>query len=425
MSLNGRRLWTAVGAALALVAGIATASNAQDETVASPVASPELAAAEAVNLAGGWVGTWQAAPAAAVANTDGGYVNYAIRNIVHTSIGGQSARIRLANTFSNKPVLMGHVTLAVAESGSGPAAVRGTMRDVTFGGAKSITIPAGAEVLSDPVNLRVPADADLLVTTYTPEPSGPVTHHPLAQQTSYYTQDGDRAAEESGASFTQRTSVWHYVSGVDVRGTAAAGAVVTLGDSITDGADSTPGANHRWPDYLADRLLAQPGPRQLGVLNAGISGNRLLLDGGGFGPNALSRLDRDVLTATGARTVIVLEGINDIQQDPHQTDPQQIIAALRQVVAQAHARGLRVLGGTITPFQGWRVWDETLEATRQAVNEFIRTGGVFDGVVDFDATIRDPKNPLVMRAEFDSGDHLHPNDAGYQAMANAINLRQL
>ncbi len=161
------------------------------------------------------------------------------------------------------------------------------------------------------------------------------------------------------------------------------------------------------------------------MLNAGISGNRLLLDGGGFGPNALSRLDRDVLTATGARTVIVLEGINDIQQDPHQTDPQQIIAALRQVVAQAHARGLRVLGGTITPFQGWRVWDETLEATRQAVNEFIRTGGVFDGVVDFDATIRDPKNPLVMRAEFDSGDHLHPNDAGYQAMANAINLRQL
>jgi lysophospholipase L1-like esterase len=299
------------------------------------------------------------------------------------------------------------------------------MRNLTFGGSARITVPAGGEVLSDPAFLRVPDDADLLVTTYVPTPSGPVTYHPAATQNSFFTRNGDFAAEESGASYNEQTSVWHYVSGVDVQGSMAPGSVATLGDSITDGVGSPTGANHRWPDYLADRLLASP--RKLGIVNAGISGNRLLLDipGHGFGRNALARVDNDVLSLGTVQTMIVMLGINDIQQSPHQTDPAQIIAAHRQLIAQARARGIRVLGATLTPFKGWQVYDQTLENTRLAVNEFIRTSGAYDGVVDFDAAIRDPQDPLRMLPAYDSGDHLHPGDAGYKAMAAAVNLGQL
>lgn len=208
-----------------------------------------------------------------------------------------------------------------------------------------------------------------------------------------------------------------------MQGALANGSVVTLGDSITDGVGSTVGTNRRWPDVLADRLKASQ--RRLGVLNAGISGNRLLLDGTDFGRNALARLDEDVLSLGGVRTLIVLEGINDIQQSPNQTDPEQIINAYKQIIAQAKARGIRVIGGTITPFKGWRVWNETLEATRQSVNTFIRTSGAFDGVVDFDAAIRDSQDPLRMKPEFDTGDHLHPNDAGLRAMGEAVPLALL
>jgi lysophospholipase L1-like esterase len=275
-------------------------------------------------------------------------------------------------------------------------------------------------VVSDQVSLRVPRDGDLLVSTYTPVASGPVTYHGLAAQTSFFTRAGDFALEASGASYGERTSVWHYVTGVDVRGSGAAGTVVAFGDSITDGAGATSGANRRWPDLLADRLRGR-----LGVVNSGISGNRMLLDGGGFGINALARFNSDVLAKSGVRSVILLEGINDIQQSPHQTDPEAIIAAYRQFVLQAHAQGVRVVGGTVLPFKGWQVYDPTLEATRQALNAFIRTGGVFDAVVDFDAVMRSSGDPLVLRAEYDSGDHLHPNDAGYQAMANAVDLGKL
>ncbi|MET1072092.1 MAG: SGNH/GDSL hydrolase family protein [Umezawaea sp.] len=365
----------------------------------------------------GWVGTWGGAAAAGVGN---GYVNYSIRNIVHTSVGGSAVRVRLSNRFSPQPVLMGHVSIAVSARAGYPEAVAGSMRELTFGGSPTITIPAGADVLSDQVSLRVPRDGDLLVTTYTPSPSGPVTYHGLATQTSFFTRNGDFAMETSGASYNEQTTAWHYVTGIDVRGSAAGGTVVAFGDSITDGAGATSGANKRWPDLLADRLGGR-----LGVVNSGISGNRLLLDGGGAGVNALARFDHDVLAETGVRSVILLEGINDIQQNPHQTDPAPLITAYRQFIAQAHSHGIRVLGGTVLPFKGWQVYDPTLEATRQALNDFIRTGGAFDAVVDFDTAMRDPSDPLRMRPEYDSGDHLHPNDAGYQAMANAVNLGKL
>jgi lysophospholipase L1-like esterase len=370
---------------------------------------------------GGWVGTWAASPGTGVAGTDNGYPNFSIRNVVHTSVGGSKARVRLSNTFGKTPLTLGHVTIAVAQSGTSPAAKPGTMRTVTFGGQRSTVVPAAAEVLSDPVHLAVPRDSDLLITTYTPTPSGPVTYHSLATQTSFFTRDGDFADQESGAAFTEQTGVWHYVSGVDVQSTAP-GSVAILGDSITDGAGSTVNANNRWPDLLSDRLRGR-----LGVLNAGISGNRLLLDvpGSAFGRNALARLADDVLSQGDVRTLIVLEGINDIQQTPHQTDPAMIISAYRQVIAQAKARGVRVIGATILPFKGWRVWDETLEATRVAVNDFIRNSHEFDAVIDFDRVMRDPADPQRMLAAYDSGDHLHPGDAGYRAMAAAVDLSLL
>ncbi len=407
----GMRRFLAVGTAvLAGLAILTTSGGANPESAVPALAQQSV---------GGWAGTWAAAPASGVPNTPDGYPGYSIRNVVHTSVGGGRARIHLSNAFGTSAVTFGHVTVAVEATGAD--AVPGTLRSLTFGGAPSVVVPNGAEVLSDPVGLRVPADAKLLVTTYVPTKSGPVTYHPAAAQTSYFTRAGDFTASESGAPYTEQTSVWHYVSGVDVQGGAEA-TVVTLGDSITDGVGSTSGANHRWPDYLADRLHGR-----FGVQNAGISANRLLLDvpGSGAGQNALSRFDRDVLGVGGVRTLIVLEGINDIQQDPHQTDPDAITSAYRQLVAQAHARGIRVLGGTLTPFKGWGVYDDTLEATRTAVNRFIRTSNVFDAVVDFDAAVRDPADPLRMLPAYDSGDHLHPGDAGYERMAAAVRLDRL
>jgi len=405
------RRFLAVSAAVLTGFGLLTTSGSANPESAVPVL--------AEHSVGGWTGTWAAAPAAGVSNTPDGYPGYSIRNVVHTSVGGGRARIHLSNAFGSTALTFGHVTVAV--QAGGPDAVPGTLRSLTFGGAPGAVVPNGAEVLSDPVNLRIPADANLLVTTYVPTKSGPVTYHPAASQTSYFTRAGDFTASESGAPYTEQTSVWHYVSGVDVQGSAEA-TVVTLGDSITDGVGSTAGANHRWPDYLADRLHGR-----FGVQNAGISANRLLLDvpGSGAGQNALPRFDRDVLGVGGVRTLILLEGINDIQQDPHQTDPNAITSAYRQLVAQAHARGIRVLGGTLTPFKGWGVYNETLEATRTAVNTFIRTSGVFDGVVDFDAAVRDPADPLRMLPAYDSGDHLHPGDAGYERMAAAVRLDRL
>jgi lysophospholipase L1-like esterase len=377
--------------------------------------------------AGDWVGTWQTAMARPAPNTDQGLANNSIRNVVHTSVGGNAARVRLSNVYGTAPVLMSNVTVAVATRPDAPDAVPGTMRQLTFGGAPSITIPVGGEVLSDPVRLDVPADGDLLVSVFTPQPSGSVTEHPRSYQTSFLTATGDHAADEPGSAYTQQIGAWYYVTGVEVRTREVRGAVVTFGDSITDGDHSTVSANVRWPDVLADRLAAQPGPTRLSVVNSGISANRILdsaAAGGIGGANVFARLDRDMFTTTGARTVIFLEGINDIGNLAH-PDPVAISDAMRQIVDRAHAQGLRVVGATITPFKGWRAYNDEREGVRQAVNQFIRTSGVFDAVADFDATVRDPADPRQIKPAYDSGDHLHPSDAGYHAMADAINLRVL
>ncbi|MEV4708019.1 SGNH/GDSL hydrolase family protein [Actinoplanes sp. NPDC049316] len=390
-----------------------------------------------------WTTAWATAPAAAVSGVEQGYAGYTIRNVVHTTAGGASVRIHLSNRFGTQPVLMGHVTVAVSAHAGGRrdgtidrsdgAARPGTLREVLFNGRASITVPAWAEVVSDPVRLRVPADHDLLVSTWTPRPSGTVTYHPAAMQDSFFSRGpADHAGDEAAAAFGETTRVWHYVNGVDVSG--GPGTVVALGDSITDGVTSTRGANRRWTDYLAARLAADPAP-DYGVANSGISGNRVLLDSNApdytiydtFGPSALARLDWDVLERAGARTVIVFEGVNDIQQTPHQTDPQEIIAGLAQISAQAKARGLRVVGATIMAWRGWNSWTPELEQVRVAVNAWIRAGGdgALDAVADFDAVTRDPADPQRLLPAYDSGDHLHPNDAGDAAMAAVVPLKKL
>lgn len=394
------------------------------------------------NGAAAWTTTWAAAPAAAVPGVGQGYAGHTFRNVVHPTVSGRRVRVHLSNRFGTAPLLLGHVTVALSAHTGGRgdglvdrsdgAARPGTVRHAVFGGRRVVTVPAGAQVITDPVDLTVTADEDLLVTVWTPEPSGTVTYHPAAQQDSFVARDGaDHAGDEGAAKFTGTSRMWHYVNAVDVAG--GPGTVVALGDSITDGVSSTWGANRRWTDHLARRLDAQQCVPRYGVANAGISGNRILLDGSApqpdpfsvFGRNALARLGWDVLDRSGARTVIVFEGINDIQQAPQQSDPERIIAGLGQLIEQSRARGLRVVGATILPWQGWVTWTPQREATRQAVNAWIRTGGAFDAVVDLDAATRDPAHPLRLLPLYDSGDHLHPNDAGNAAIADAVALSEL
>ncbi|WP_406120606.1 SGNH/GDSL hydrolase family protein [Streptomyces sp. NBC_00989] len=364
-----------------------------------------------------WTGTWEAAPSGTAPAQPGA----SFRNVVHLSVGGSATRVRLTNRLGTAPLRLDAVTVALREAG--PDAVPGSMRVATFDGARTVTIPAGEDLVSDPVPLAVTDAADLLVTVHTPDDSGPATYHRAAGQTNYRAPQGNRAADVDGSAYTATTTSWYYVTGVDVLDAPAAGSVVTLGDSLTDGNGSTRDANHRWPDRLAERLGTLPSYRRLGVLNAGISGNRLLRDD--VGPNALSRLDADALSRSGVRVLIVLEGINDIKGTPNATDPGAFESAYRTLVSRAHANGIRVIGATLTPYGGAGGFTAAREAVRQKVNGFIRGGGPFDGVVDFDAAVRDPEQPERIRPGYDCGDHLHFNDAGMRALADAVDLTAL
>ncbi|MER7412257.1 SGNH/GDSL hydrolase family protein [Streptomyces cacaoi] len=390
--------------------------------------APQARNSAAPASSGNWVGTWSASPAAAEPHTSDGFSNMSIRNVVHTSVGGTGARIQLSNLFGNRPLTISHATIALAAAPSNPTAAAGTMRRLTFGNKPTVTIPAGGEVTSDSVRLNVPHAADLLITTYSPTPSGPVTYHPYARQTSYVA-EGDRAEDTSGTAFNKQSPYWRYLSGVDVWSAETEGAVAVLGDSITDGITSSPGANRRWTDFLAERLRTERDAPRLSVLNGGISGNRVLVDGSKFspnnGPSALGRMNRDVLSRTGVKSVIIEMGLNDIIKPPRQRDPQKIVKGLRDLVRQAHARGLKVVGSTLTPFGGHRGYTPRMDAVRQGVNEQIRSGKVFDAYVDFDAALRDPAHPERLLAAYDSGDHLHPSDNGYRAMAQALDLKML
>ncbi len=339
-----------------------------------------------------------------------------IREVVRLSAAGTGLRVRLTNLFTGAPTAIGEVR--AARSGANGAAdnaiVPGTDRGVTFGGKTSFILAAHAGALSDPVDLPVGALQSLAVSIYVSRGTAPATPHLIGQQTATIV-PGDQTGAASLASGSVTTQSRYLLCGIEAVEPGGA-TIVTLGDSITDGLHATIDANRRWPDLLADRLQRTP-LRRLAVANEGIAGNRLLSNG--VGPAALSRLDRDVLSRPGLRFVTLLEGINDIGLGTTRDD---IVAAYRQIIARAHQRGVLVFGCTLTPFQGALYATEGGESTRAAVNEFIRHGRAFDGVIDFDAALRDPRDERALRPAYDSGDHLHPNDAGYAAMAQAVPL---
>ncbi|WP_043686874.1 SGNH/GDSL hydrolase family protein [Streptomyces xylophagus] len=382
--------------------------------VGQGTATAEAPARAAVDT---WTGTWEAAPS----GTATAHPGASFRNVVHLSVGGSATRVRLTNRLGTAPLRLDAVTVALRETGAD--AVPGSMRTATFNGSGTATIPAGEDLVTDVVPLAVPAGADLLVTVHTPDDSGPATYHRAAGQTNYRAPSGNWAADTDGSAYTTTTTSWYYVTGVDVLDAPAAGSVVTFGDSLTDGNGSTRDANHRWPDRLAERLNALPPYRRLGVLNAGISGNRLLRED--VGPSALARFDADALSRSGVRVVIVLEGINDIKGTPNATDPDAFEDAYRTLVTRAHAHGIRVIGATLTPYGGYSAYTAAREAVRQQINASLRAGGPFDAVVDFDAAVRDPAQPQRILPAYDSGDHLHFNDAGMRALADTVDLTAL
>lgn len=345
------------------------------------------------------------------------YVNRTLRQIVRTSIGGDRVRVRFSNEYGDRPLVIGAARVALRDSGS--SIVASSDREMLFGGRPSVTIRPGATVVSDPVSFTVPALRDLAITIFLPDSSRAATRHALGLQSNYVSRSGNFASTAALPTDTT-VAMWFFLSGVDVVNTAATGVIATIGNSITDGARSTANTNRRWPDILAERLLKSKEPPK-GVANAGISGNRVLTFGAG--PSALARLDRDVLMQPGVTHVIILEGINDIgnSQVTHMT-AEELIFGLRQLADRARERGLVVIGATLTPAGPRPAFTPAHEAIRAAVNNWIRTGGAFDAVIDFDAITRDPANPTQFLPAYDSGDHLHPGDAGYKAMGDAIDL---
>ncbi|SFT32958.1 Lysophospholipase L1 [Actinopolyspora lacussalsi subsp. righensis] len=398
---------------LAAVATTAPAATARSE--------PEPRAQE-------WVAAWAASPVRGsdLPGTDScpageGVDDATVRDAVFISSGGSEVRIRLSNVYGNAPLRIGHATVAVRSAGA--ASVPGTMRELRFGGNASTVIPAGEYRYSDPVELRVEALSTLLISVHLPETTGALTNHPFANQTNYLAQ-GDTAADPAGSEYSTMPC-WVVADAVDVRPSPRVeGTVVAFGDSITDTAATTYNANQRWPDHLARRLHARSGAT-LSVVNAGLGGNRLLAERPGqpyYGIAGVDRFAGDVLSQSGVRSVIVLEGVNDIG---YNATADGVIAGYERLIELAHARGVTVLGGTITPFKGSSVWTQQREDTRQRVNEWIRNSGRFDAVIDFAAATADPAAQLRLRPSYDGGDGLHPGDAGTAAMADAVDLDEL
>ncbi len=381
-----------------------------------------IAGTGAIAVAGAQSGTHDVATWGASADrVAGSLADQTVRDVVHTSVGGSGLRLSVSNAFGSQAVTFGRVF--VGRSAGAAAVQAGTNVEATFdGGSPSVTIPPGAEVLSDPLPGAYAARQNLTVSLALVGPSGTITGHNLATSTNYISTPGDHAAEEGGDAYTTAQAHWYFLDGLSVTDPAGVGTVATLGDSITDGFRSTVDANNRWPDVLARRLGQRNDQRTMGVMNEGISGNRLLTDGAGV--SAQARLDRDVLSKPGVETVILLEGINDIGGG-QATSPAQVIGAYRQLIARVHADGKCIIGATMTPFAGAGYYSDAKEVIREAANDFIRRSGEFDGVIDFDKATRDPDNPIVFLPQYDSGDHLHPNDAGYQAMGDAVKLNQL
>jgi lysophospholipase L1-like esterase len=387
-----------------------------------------------------WIGTWTASPQPvwgadffAPLNIPRSMWNQTVRQIAHVSIGGSRVRVVLSNEYGTHPLTIGAAHIAL--QGSGPSIVAGSDRALTFSGLATFTIPPGAPAVSDPVDLPLAPLSNVAVSLFLPEITPLTTFHWEGVQTAYIAAGNQTSDTEIKGAETTKARV--FLSEVEVNAPTDARAIVTFGNSITDGANSTPDANHRWPDFLAQRLQ-QDGNAHVAVLNEGISGDRVLRDR--MGVNALARFDRDVLDQPHADTVILMMGINDIgwpgtilvPKGEEAPSAEDVIFGYKQLIARAHAHNLRIIGATLTPFEDtfhgtplYGYYDEEKEKKRDAINAWIRTSGAFDGVIDFDAAARDPANPKHIRPEYDSGDHLHPQDTGYKAMADSIDLNLL
>ena len=429
-SSRGKRLAAILGGA-ALVLGAAAAVPAAASTGASQKPAPASS--------GGWVASWAASPMAGSTS----FSDQTVRNIVDTSVGGSSLRVQLSNTFGSAPLQVGAVSVGVVLNGS--QLLPGTSRTVTFGGKTSVTIPSGAQELSDPVSFNVQPETELAISVYLPDATGGATNHSDAQQNNY-TASGNHVSDSAPTAYTGVTGSWYFVDGLDVYSKSADGTVVAFGDSITDGYLSLTGASARWPNYLARRLDAISGDRAPGVVDEGISGNRILSDSTCYGVNALSRFERDSLSQPGVKAVILLEGINDIgfagMPDSGCSDPNnpnvtaaQIETGYKTFIAEAHAKGVRIYAGTLMPFMGsnsvYGGYFGTAhgEQLREQVNTWIQASHAFDGVIDFAKIMADPYNSQYINpaygansASASTGDALHPNDVGYEAMADAIPL---
>ena len=392
---------------------------------------------------GHWVSAWSAAVHAPLPFTDlpasPVFENQTIRMVVRPTMGGERLRVRLSNAFGTTATTIGAAHIALVSKGA--EIVPQSDRVLTFSGSSSIAIPPGAPVLSDPVDLKVPAFAELAISLYLPEKTSALSTHFWAQHETYISGPGNFTGQTDIPNPSMRTS-WYWLADVEVWASPQAAATVAFGDSITDGVGAKQGEYSDWPDDLANRLASGQGAGRLAVLNEGIGGNRILHDGAGV--SALARFDRDVLAQPGVVNVIILEGINDIgwphmkaRPSPNGTTPSQgpfaddrvtaqdLIAGLKQIIERAHEHGIRVFGATLTPFEGADYYSADGEVERQAVNQWIRTSGSFDAVFDFDAAVRDPNHPARFREDYQSGDHLHPSAAGYRAMAAAVDLSVL
>jgi lysophospholipase L1-like esterase len=401
------KIWIRMFLGTALLFGSAGALSAQSRWVASWATSPQLvddeSALKANELREG-----------------------TLRQIVHLSIGGMQVRVRLSNRYGTEPLRFTAVHVATAMAAGSAKIVTKTDRELRFSGKPDVIVPAGADYISDVADLPVAALSDLAITLRVDFAAAAQTGHPGSRATSFLAKGNNLVAEDLPEA--KKVQRWYFVAGVDVAAPAEAFAVVALGDSITDGHGAATDGNNRWPDVLAKRLqTAAAATQKIGVVNQGIGGNRLLLDS--IGTNALARFDHDVLAQAGVRCVIVLEGINDlgmltrekeVSEAEHEAEVRRVTGAYEQIIARAHAQGIKVVGATVTPFVGSAFYHPgpKNEADRQAVNAWIRTH--FDGVIDFDNVVRDPAHPELMLPEFDSGDHLHPSPAGYAAMAEAI-----
>ncbi|WP_211218264.1 SGNH/GDSL hydrolase family protein [Ruania albidiflava] len=342
-----------------------------------------------------------------------------VRNLVHTSIGGTGLQVTLSNALGDRPVTFSPVTVAVQAEDA--AIVPETQHQLTFDSESSVTIEPGETAQSDPLNWDVPADTTLAVSVHTVGDTGPVTGHTFANQVSY-TASGDSTDDVSGDAFDGTIENWYWVDSLTVQAPRRVSTLAFFGDSITDGVGATTGANLRWPDQLADRLADTRYGRLYGVTNQGISANRLLEDD--IGEAGLHRFERDVLDESSVSTVFVLEGVNDLRWDVART-PADLTDGYSQLIDEAHAEGVCVVGATILPFGGSDRWNADREAIRLEVNDWIRTSGAFDSVVDFDAAVRDPDNPVQMDPRYRDDDHLHPSDEGYTQMAETVDLTTL